>query len=111
MENAIVDRIFGSSGVAVHEEFQKRDGSTGKSYFTLWFTERPQLEIGQRISASGFHGVKVDEYERNGETRHTANVSVNSARLIGSAPPVDPAPQDTGDSWSTPSGDAWGGEF
>ncbi|MGX9346618.1 hypothetical protein [Microbacterium sp. KNMS] len=112
VENAVVDRTFTTQfghGVAVHETFERKDGAEGKSYFTLWFKDDPGVVQGQVISASGFHGVKVREYEHNGETRHTADVSVRAARLIGSAPPIPPAPEQASqDQWGAPaSGGGW----
>ncbi|WP_067198876.1 hypothetical protein [Microbacterium sp. XT11] len=122
LENVIVDRVFSTQhgyGVGVTETFEMRNGETGRKRYTLWFNDHPGVEEGQRISASGFLGTKVREYESNGETRTAVDVSVYSARLIQSAPPIDPAPetdswtpQATGDAWSTPqSSDTWGGEF
>lgn len=111
VENVTVDRVFPTQhgfGVGVTETFEMRNGETGRKRYTLWFKEHPGVEEGQRVSASGFLGVKAREYESGGEMRTAVDVSVNSARLISSAPPVDPAPQDTGDAWSTPSSDAWG---
>ena len=105
VENAVVDRVFETQyghGVAVHETFERKDGQQGKSYFTLWFKDDPGVVPGQVISASGFHGVRVREYEHNGETRQTADVSVRGARLIGSAPPIPPAPE------TAPASDGWG---
>lgn len=101
VENAIVDRVFGTEfghGVAVHETFEKKDGTEGQSRYTLWFKDRPDVEVGQRVSASGFLSVRVREYEHHGEMRQTADVSVRGARLIQSAPPIAPAP----DQWSEP---------
>lgn len=137
LENVTVDRVFSTRngfGVGVSETFNTRSGETGRKRYTLWFTEHPGVEEGQRVSASGFLGVKAREYEsRDGEMKTTVDVSVNSARLIQSAPPVDPAPpvdtwgqepagaswgsQNSPDeAWSTPTGsdaqnDAWGGDF
>lgn len=111
IENAVVDRVFTTqygAGVAVHETFEKKDGTEGKSYYTLWMKEEPDLEEGQVVSASGFLGTKIREYtDRDGNDRQTVDVSVRGARLIGAARPVPPAPE-TG--WSDePLADAWGG--
>lgn len=91
VENATVKRVFTSQhgwGVSVYETFKKRDESEGRNYFTLWFKDAPGVEEGQVVSASGFHSARVREYESNGETHQTADVSVNSARLIASPAPV-----------------------
>lgn len=97
VENAIVERVFypqNGVGVAVYEEFEGRDKQVRKTRFTLWFKDDPKVEVGQRISASGFIGAKVRSYESGGETKYVADMSVNGARLIGSAPPIAPAPQE-----------------
>lgn len=96
IENAVVDRVFTTQygvGVAVHETYEKKDGSEGQSRYTLWMKEDPGLEQGQVISASGFLGTKIRDYtDRDGNARQTIDVSVRAARLIGSARPVPPAP-------------------
>jgi hypothetical protein len=58
------------------------------------------------VSASGFHGVRVREYEGNdGETRHSADVSVNGARLLSVEGPAPVAAEEPwGSSGQTP---AW----
>lgn len=116
IENAIVDRVFTTQygvGVGVHETFDKKDGTEGKNYYTLWMKEDPSLEQGQVVSASGFLGTKVREYQdRDGNDRQTVDVSVRAARLIGSARPVAPAPQidePPANDWGS---DPWGqGQF
>ena len=108
VENATVERVFQTQygwGAAVYETYTPKDGGEEqRKRFTLWFDREPQLEVGQVVSASGFHAVKVRPYESNGETRHTADVSVRSARLIDAAPPIPPAPAED-DVWST--SDPW----
>lgn len=116
VENATVERVFQTQygwGAAVYETYQPKDGGDAqRKRFTLWFDREPTLVEGQVISASGFHSVKVREYEHNGEKRHAADVSVRSARLIDSAPPIEPAPSPDDLAWSdAPSADdVWGGD-
>lgn len=85
IKNATVERKFyGDKGAAVVEKFTKQDGSEGKSYYSLWFDEPQNFEIGATGSFSGLFSVKVEEYEpKSGGTAHSAKVSVNSARVDG----------------------------
>jgi len=102
VENAMVRRVFSTQhgwGVSVFETFTRHDKSEGRSYFTLWFKEHPGVEEGQQISASGFHSVRVREYEDAEGVRHSADVSVNSARLIAGSPA---APGPDADVWDVP---------
>lgn len=106
VENATVERVFhtqnGSTGVALVETYTpKGGGESRRSWFTAWFQQDPRLEVGQVVSVSGFHGAKMREYEKDGETRRSVDVSVNSARVIDSAPPIVPAPAED---------EAWGGD-
>lgn len=110
VEKATVQRVFQTRngwGVSVFETFQRRDnGGEGKNWFTLWLKEQPNVVEGSVVSASGFHGVRVREYEGNdGETRHSADVSVNGARLLSVEGPVPAAADEPwGASGQTP---AW----
>lgn len=107
IENAKVDRVFSTQhgyGAAVFESFEKRDGTTGRSRYTLWFKEDPNIEAGQVVSASGFLGVKPSEYtDRDGNARTGVDVSVRSARIIAAERPVPPAPEDLAEQepWGT----------
>ena len=69
--NGTVERTFGK-GVAVKETFQKRDGSEGAQYYTVWFDEDPGLNTGDTGKFSGFLSAKDNSYEKNGETVHRA---------------------------------------
>lgn len=79
-----VTRIFhGGRGVEVVEVFEKRDGSEGKSKFTLWFADPAGLSEGDSGSWRGSHSVKVDEWtDKQGEQRHSAVVSINGAQAL-----------------------------
>lgn len=92
--NATVERIFASDkGVRVSESFQKRDGTEGRSYYTLWFNEPVDFDEGFVGDFSGLHSARVDEYtNKDGDLVRTAAVNVNSARLDkagGSSAPAD----------------------
>jgi hypothetical protein len=105
VENATVERVFSTQsgwGVGVYETFKRRDDTEGRTRYTLWMKgDHPGVEQGQRVSASGFLSAKVREYEHNGETRQTVDLSVNGARFISAPEDPDPAPQ-AFDSWTPP---------
>lgn len=82
VSNAIVDRTFhGGLGVAFHEEFTKRDGTTGKMYFS-GFSEQPHgLSEGDRGTFKGVLSVKAREYEKDGEIRTSVDVTLNNLKF------------------------------
>lgn len=82
VSNAIVDRTFhGGLGVAFHEEFTKRDGTTGKMYFS-GFSEQPHgLSEGDRGTFKGNLSVKAREYEKDGEIRTSVDVTLNNLKF------------------------------
>ena len=82
IKDAVIDRVFyDGKGLAVHEEFEKQDGTTGKSYYTVWLDEDEGFEVGDTISGGGRHSAKVSSYDKDGETRHSADVSINGFKV------------------------------
>lgn len=109
VENATVERVFATQngwGVGVYETFTRRDNSEGKTRYTLWLkgSDRPSVQEGQRVSASGFLSARVRDYELDGETRHAVDLSVNGARFISAPEDPDPSPESF-DSWQPPAGE------
>lgn len=83
IRNAEVVRTFGArnQGVAIKETFQKQDGTEGASYYTAWFENDPGLSEGMRGNFSGLHSAKINEYQKDGETRRSVDVLLNNARF------------------------------
>lgn len=82
IRNAEVTRTFyGGKGVAIKESFKKQDGTEGASYYTAWFESDPGLSEGMRGNFSGLHSAKINEYEKDGETRRSVDVALNNARF------------------------------
>jgi hypothetical protein len=80
IKSATVARIIEGHGFAAAESFKKRDGSEGKSYYTVWSDAR--VSVGDTVSISGLLGVKLEEYTtRDGERKQTAAASVNNAEV------------------------------
>jgi len=81
--DGIVDRTFyEGKGVAFHEEFQKRDGSTGKAYYSAFANEPHGLAEGDKATFKGNLSVKVREYEaQDGTVKTTADVTLNNVKI------------------------------
>lgn len=83
VKDATVDRIiFNGKGARVYEEFTKRDGETGRAYFTAWFqNEITEFNEGDLVNVSGNISVKVSEYvDKEGIERTSADVNINNAK-------------------------------
>jgi hypothetical protein len=109
LKDATVQRIFfDGKGIALYESF-KAQGQDRKSYYTAWFDQAPGFTEGQVVSVSGLLSVKLREYEKDGQTRQSIDVSLNKARETtgqnGQQAPAQtpPAPAQTAapDAWAT----------
>lgn len=100
LKDATVQRIFfDGKGIALYESF-KAQGQDRKSYYTAWFDQAPGFTEGQVVSISGLLSVKLREYEKDGQTRQTVDVSLNKARETTGQGGQQAAAQ-------TPAPDAW----
>lgn len=89
VENATVERVFqtknGSWGVRVAESFTRQDGEQGREFFTLWFTDQPNLMQGNVVTAEGRLGTKIwTPNIGEGEARQRVDVSMHDAVLLES---------------------------
>ena len=94
MAYAIVDAkvertFFEGKGAALVEEFTKRDGETGRAFFTAFFQEPHGLSDGDYGTFKGNLSVKLDSYEKDGETKYSAKATLNNTKFEASS---DPAP-------------------
>jgi len=105
LENALVERIFdtqnGSTGVAVVEENTVGE-RVFKVWVTLWFKRRPEVQVGDRVNASGHLSVKTRTYEAPSGSKTVADVSLNGASIQSVQPGAGPT--------DAPVDDVWGGE-
>lgn len=109
LKDATVQRIFfDGKGIALYESF-KAQGQDRKSYYTAWFDQAPGFTEGQVVSVSGLLSVKLREYEKDGQTRQSIDVSLNKARETtgqnghqapAQTPPA-PAQAAAPDAWAT----------
>jgi hypothetical protein len=80
--NGTITRVFfEGKGAEVTESFKKRDGSEGSTRWAAFFDQPHGLVEGARVAVSGIHSDKIDEWEKDGETRRTVKRTLNSARL------------------------------
>lgn len=82
-QNIEVTRLIPGKGFAAKETFEKRDGSQGAQYVTVWFgNEAPSLQVGDIVSGSGFTSVRTNNYtDKSGEQRTSYDLTLNSARI------------------------------
>ena len=102
LKDVVVSRLNRTGyGVKVVEEWESR-GKSGKTQYTVWFTESHGLSEGDRVSLSGFLGAKIGEpwTDRDGNTRTSVELSVNNPRLSGVAEPVAPVVE-SAPSWNS----------
>lgn len=103
VEGTISRTFYNGKGAEVAESFKKRDGSEGTKRYTLWFKHEHGLSEGSTGKFSGLLGVEVDEWQdKEGQTRHTAKVSVNSARIDGGRTSTETPPAPADEPWNAP---------
>ena len=94
----VVSRHQKGYGVRVLEIVPTKD-SEKKRYWTVWFKDESGLEVGQKVSISGFLDASVsDPFEgSDGNEYRAVNFSLQSPRLndVQSAPAVN-------SEWATP---------
>lgn len=86
IKDATVTRVNRSGyGVQVKEADRQVSGkSVYGDRYTIWFKEYSGLSEGDTVSVSGFLGAKVSEWtDKEGNLRHTVELSVNSPRVEG----------------------------
>lgn len=98
-----------SKGFRVVEESKGRDGKDYSTRWTVW-SDTIRVNEGNIVSLSGFLGAKVNDWtDKEGQTRHSVELSINSPRLAGedakdSSQPVQSRPQPAApDVWNAPS--------
>ena len=80
----VANIFYNGYGVGVVEKFTKRDGTEGQVRYTAWFDtagDAPNLNEGDKGKFSGNLSARVRDYEVNGETRYSADVSLNNAKF------------------------------
>lgn len=103
VENATVVKVFETKtgwGVRVSETVRRR-GEDVQQEVTAWFYgDRFGIEEGDVVSLAGTLSVRAREYEKDGGTFLTADVSMNSPRLVAAGEQQEQVSQ-----WATPEGE------
>lgn len=86
-----VERVFyEGKGAEVVETFTVQGKEQSKRW-SAFFDQPHGLPVGSTVKVSGLHGDKVDEWEKDGEKRHTVKRTLNKARTEGrTAAPTAP---------------------
>lgn len=94
IEGTITRTFYQGKGAELTETFKTREGSEGKKVWSMWFKSPHGLAEGDSGKFRGSHADKVDEWEKDGEKRHTIKRSINNAISIEggvrSAPAAEP---------------------
>ena len=77
----VTRKFYEDKGLAIKEEFTKRDGSTGASYFTAFFDEPQDLAVGDKAVFKGNVSVNLRSYEKDGELRYSADATINNTKV------------------------------
>jgi hypothetical protein len=84
VSGTVTRTFFNGKGAEVVESFTKKDGSEGKSRYSLWFAAEHGLREGDTGKWRGALSVAVDEWvDKESVTRHSAKVSLNGTKSIG----------------------------
>ena len=100
LKNVKVYATF-SKGFRVVEESTSKNGETYKQRWTVWATaeESGKIREGDVVSLSGFVSARVNDWtDKDGNEKHSVELSVNSPRIEGGSPAVESAP----DVWNQP---------
>lgn len=77
--------FFDGKGLEVEERFQKRDGSEGKTKYSVFFDQPHGIADGSKIAKlGGVAGVKARIWQRDdAEDMAVANITINSPKVEG----------------------------
>lgn len=80
-----VDRVFyDNKGFAIVEQYKTKTGEIKNKRYTAWFTSPQGFAQGATITVEGLHDAKVTDWtNKDGELKHSAEVSINNAVLVG----------------------------
>jgi hypothetical protein len=86
VESAEVVRHISNKGFAAKTTYSTKKGDSRTEYFTVWSEEIPP--VGSVVDIEGLHSVKLEEYQKDGETRRVAATHINFPKIspAGSKP-------------------------
>jgi len=76
--------FFDGKGAEIVEEFTIKGKDITKRW-AAWFDAPHGLAEGAVVKVSGLHSDQVDEWEKDGETKHSVKRSLNKARVLDAA--------------------------
>ena len=93
--------FFNGKGIEVTETYKTKEGKEATRKFTAWFTDDPQLSVGQSGTFSGLLTTKIDlwtnpdgspKLDFSGKQGQSISVSINNATFTaGNAPKTSAA--------------------
>lgn len=89
VEGTVARTFYNGKGAEVVEEFTVKS-EPRKVRWACWFDEPHGLTEGQVVSVTGLHSDQVDEWEKDGQKRHSVKRSINKARVGASHSPQEP---------------------
>lgn len=106
----ITRTFFEGRGAEVTESWTS-NGETKTKRWSAFFDTAHGLNVSDSVTVSGMHGDKVDEWDKEGEVRHSVKRTLNKSKVEklngakpGAAPVAPTAPSEpVADVWSTPS--------
>lgn len=98
VSGTVTRTFYNGRGAEITESFTVRDKEIKKRW-AAWFDAEHGLSEGQVVEVSGLHGDEVDEWEKEGETRHSVKRSLNKAKLKGQ-PAQAAAAAPAADTWA-----------
>lgn len=81
VNGTVVRTFYNGKGVSIKETFTKRDGEEGSAYYSAFFQEPHNLDEGDSGTFKGNLSAKVNEYEKDGETRRNVDLTLNQTKV------------------------------
>lgn len=97
--------FYNGKGAEIVESWQS-NGETMTKRWSAFFESEHGLVEGAEVTISGIHGDKVDDWEKDGQTRHTVKRTLNKAKVKTDGNQSEPA-QSAPAAPSEPAGDVW----
>lgn len=105
VKGEITRTFFDGKGAEVTESWQS-NGDTMKKRWAAFFDQPHGLSEGDSVTISGMHSDKIDEWDKDGQTRRAVKRTLNKAKVEkpkgDSSQPVQSQPEPAGDVWNVP---------
>jgi len=93
VKGEVTRTFFNGKGAEVTEKWQI-DGKDFTKRWSAFFENEHGLAEGAQVQVNGIHGDKVDQWEKEGEVRHTIKRTINKseAKVLSEAATSDESP-------------------